>query len=88
MRFSLRLAMAFFLVIHGVVLPCLAVETLQIPTDQILRVEDYAQMQKLPGVSAQPRRIIPVYWRKFPTGPQNTLTDVPGVQVGDGHAFI
>jgi D-aminopeptidase len=34
------------------------------------------------GVSTQPERLIPDYWRQFPTGAYNAITDVAGVQVG------
>lgn len=40
------------------------------------------QTEQLQGVAPAPARIIPTYWRKFPTGTLNAITDVPGIQVG------
>src|SRR5689334_10621814 len=34
------------------------------------------------GISKQPVRLIPAYWRAFPAGAHNAITDVPGIRVG------
>ena len=34
------------------------------------------------GITNQPARLIPAFWRQFPTGQFNAITDVPGLKVG------